>query len=108
MNVRIRDIEYYLPEQILSTEDLAKEANWSLEKIQSKTGIFERHIAGRDECSSDLAFSAAQKLFKSDVCSPEEIDYVLLCTQSPDYFLPTTACVLQDRLGIPVNAGALD
>jgi len=51
---------------------------------------------------------AAQKLFASGVCRPEQIDYVLFCTQSPDYFLPTTACLIQNRLGIPQSTGALD
>jgi 3-oxoacyl-[acyl-carrier-protein] synthase-3 len=55
-----------------------------------------------------LAVAAARKLFESGACSPEDIDYLLLCTQSPDYFLPTTACLLQDRLGIPTGSGALD
>src|SRR6185437_6494269 len=60
------------------------------------------------ECASDLGYQAAQKLFASGACTPAQVDYLLLCTQSPDYFLPTTACVLQDRLGIPTHAGALD
>jgi len=102
-------IEYYLPERVLTTAELAAEfPEWSVEKIDDKTGIRERHIAGPDECSSDLAVCAAQKLFESGACRPEEIDFVLLCTQSPDYFLPTTVCIVQDRLGIPTTAGALD
>ncbi len=52
--------------------------------------------------------AAARKLFESDDCGPADIDFVLLCTQSPDYFLPTTACLVQERLGIPTAAGALD
>jgi 3-oxoacyl-[acyl-carrier-protein] synthase-3 len=79
-----------------------------VEKIDDKTGIRERHIAAPEECSSDLAVAAARKLFDSGACRPDEIDFVLLCTQSPDYFLPTTACLVQDRLGIPTTAGALD
>src|SRR6266849_1800879 len=51
---------------------------------------------------------AASKLFASGAAQPQDIDFILLCTQSPDYFLPTTACLLQDRLGIPTSAGALD
>ncbi len=67
-----------------------------------------RHLAAPDQCASDLAVAAAQKLFDRGVCAPNEIDFILLCTQSPDYFLPTTACILQDRLGLPTTAGALD
>ena len=109
MHASISAIEYFLPEKTVSTADLSAEfPDWSVEKIDSKTGIRDRHVVAADECSSDLAFAAAQELFQSGACRPEQIDFVLLCTQSPDYFLPTTACLLQDRLGIPTTAGALD
>ena len=109
MHAAIAAIEYHLPEAVLTTADLAAQyPEWSSEKIDKKIGIQCRHIAGQDECSSDLAFAAARKLFDSGACRPESIDYLLLCTQSPDYFLPTTACLLQDRLGLPTTAGALD
>jgi 3-oxoacyl-[acyl-carrier-protein] synthase-3 len=105
----IKAIEYYLPDRVLGNSELAKEfPDWSMEKILEKTGISERRIAGDNQCSSDLAVAAAQKLFASGACSPSDIDYLLLCTQSPDYFLPTTACLVQDRLGIGTHAGALD
>jgi len=109
MHAALSAIEYYLPAAKLSTADLSAEfPEWAPEKIDEKTGIHERHLAAPGECSSDLAVAAAQKLFASGACKPESIDYVLLCTQSPDYFLPTTACLVQDRLGIPTTAGALD
>src|SRR5438105_2862532 len=109
MQAAIRAIEYYLPAPVLTTADLAAEfPEWSVQKIDTKTGIRERHIAGPDECSSDLAFAAARKLFSSGASAPADVDCLLLCTQSPDYFLPTTACVLQDRLGIPTASCALD
>jgi len=102
-------IEYHLPDAILTSEMLAAEfPEWSVQKIEEKTGISERHIAAEGECASDLGMVAAQNLFESGRCAPSDIDYILLCTQSPDYFLPTTACILQDRLGIPKSAGALD
>ncbi len=105
----IKGIEYHLPEGRLTNSDLATEfPEWSVEKIEQKTGIAERRIVAPDECSSDLAIAAAKKLFATGACKPAEIDFVLLCTQSPDYFLPTTACIIQDRLGIPMTSGALD
>jgi 3-oxoacyl-[acyl-carrier-protein] synthase-3 len=105
----IRAIEYHLPERALTNEDLARDfPEWTLEKIADKTGIVRRHVAASGECSSDLAVAAATRLFAAGACKPEAIDFVLLCTQSPDYFLPTTACILQDRLGLPTTAGALD
>jgi 3-oxoacyl-[acyl-carrier-protein] synthase III len=105
----IKAIEYFLPEGRLTNDDLAAQfSEWSIEKIEQKTGIAERRIVAQDECSSDLGFAAARKLFATGATEPAAIDYLLLCTQSPDYFLPTTACLLQDRLGIPTKSGALD
>lgn len=104
----IAAIEYCLPERTLSNSDLIREfPDWSVEKIAEKTGIDTRHIAAGDECSSDLAAAAAQRLFEAGV-DRTAVDYILFCTQSPDYFLPTSACLLQQRLGIPTSAGALD
>jgi len=109
VNASIQAIEYHLPSNVVTNQDLAAEfPDWTIDKIQGKTGITERHVAAPDECASDLAEAAARKIFASGICSPGEIDYLLLCTQSPDYFLPTTACLLQHRLGIPNRAGALD
>jgi 3-oxoacyl-[acyl-carrier-protein] synthase-3 len=106
---RIAAIEYYLPEQVITNEQLAAQyEGWTVEKIGGKTGINQRHIAAGDECSSDLAVRAAEKLLSAGVCRREDVDYILLCTQSPDYFLPTTACLVQDRLGLPTTAGAMD
>lgn len=109
MRGAVAAIEYHLPAKVLTTRHLADEfPEWSTEKIDAKTGIRERHIAEADECASDLAVEAARKLFSSGACDPSGIDFILYCTQSPDYFLPTTACIIQDRLGIPTTAGAYD
>ncbi len=109
MHAAIGPIAYHLPEQELTTAQLAAEyPSWSVAKIDAKTGIQTRHIAAPDETSADLAACAANKLFASFAIKPADIDFLLLCTQTPDYFLPTTACLLQDRLGIPTSAGALD
>lgn len=105
----IKAIEYYLPEIKLTNVDLSAEfPEWSVEKIEAKTGIAERHIARPDECASDLGVAAANQLFAKGICKPTDVDYLLFCTQSPDYFLPTTACIVQGRLGIPTTSGAVD
>ena len=101
---------YYLPQQKLTNDTLSAEYNdpsWTAAKIYRKTGIKERHLAG-NELVSDMAVAAAKKLFEEYSVRPAEIDFILLCTQSPDYILPTTACIVQTRLGIPAKAGALD
>jgi len=104
----ITAVEYYLPEKRLSNSDLIQEfPDWSVQKIADKTGINSRRVSAENECSSDLAAAAALRLFEAGV-DRTAIDYILFCTQSPDYFLPTSACLLQERLGIPTSAGALD
>ncbi len=109
MDALVRAIDYYLPETTLSNEDLRREfPEWDLERIKRKTGIVQRRIARPEECASDLALRAAQRCFSRGVCKPEEIDFLILCTQSPDYFLPTTACLLQKQLGLRTTVGALD
>jgi len=105
----ISTLEYYLPSNTLTNDNLAEEfPEWNAAKIASKTGINIRHIASRAECSSDLAVAAARKIFDGGVVKKEDIEFLLFCTQTPDFALPTTACLIQDRLGIPETAGALD
>lgn len=105
----IKAISYYLPETIVTNEDLLKDfPEWSVDKVAAKVGINSRHIASRNETACDLAEKAALKLFEEYNIDPTTIDFLLLCTQSPDYFLPSTACILQHRLGIPTTAGAFD
>lgn len=109
MDAYINFIEYYLPEQRLTNEMInAEHPEWSADKISSKTGIYSRPIAGRNEFASDMALNASHKLFLKSGINPEKLDFLLYCTQSPDYFLPTTACILQDQLHLPNSAGALD
>lgn len=105
----IGPISIHLPATIESNEQLEKEnPNWNMDLIASKTGIYARHIAAPDECSSDLGYLAAKKLFDEYEIDPSTIDFLLFCTQTPDYALPTTACLLQDRLGMRTGTGALD
>lgn len=105
----IKDIAVYFPDQVLANDELARiYPGWPAEKILEKTGIQERRIAGVDQTASDLAFEAAKGLFSQGKIYAEDVDFLILCTQAPDYVLPTTACILQDRLGISRQAGALD
>ncbi len=109
MKAYIRAISYYLPETVCTNEQLVAEfPEWDIDKVYNKVGVRERHLASEDQTAGDLAEQAARRLFEEYDISPEEIDFVLLCTQSPDYRLPSTACILQDRLGIPTSAGAFD
>jgi len=105
----IKAIYSHLPSQKLTNAQLELEyPGWLVEKIYDKTGISERSVAGKSECASDLGVAAAKRLFESKIIKPEQIDFLLFCTQSPDYFLPTSACLIQDKLGLPTTCGALD
>lgn len=105
----IKAISYYLPEKVLTNEELVKEfPEWSVDKVAQKVGVDSRHLAAENETAGDMAEKAARSLFKEYSIDPKSIDFLMLCTQSPDYFLPSTACILQDRLGIPTSAGAFD
>jgi 3-oxoacyl-[acyl-carrier-protein] synthase III len=102
-------IAVHLPERVETNAQLKAEfPGWDMDLIYEKTGIGSRHVAAADECASDLAVCASQKLFRDFDIDPQSIDFVLLCTQTPDYPLPTTACLLQSRLGLKTSVGALD
>ena len=109
MKTYIKAISYYLPEGKLTNEEIHLEfPEWDINKISSKTGILTRRISAKNEFTSDMALQAANELFVENNINKNSIDFLLLCTQSPDYFLPTTACILQDKLGLKTTIGALD
>ena len=85
MIAKIKAISYYLPERVLDNKKLNDEfPEWSVDKISSKTGIYERHVSDENEFTSDMAVTVAEKLFAEHGISPDEVDFILLCTQSPD------------------------
>jgi 3-oxoacyl-[acyl-carrier-protein] synthase-3 len=109
MKAFIKGISYYLPEKVVTNEELVKEfPEWSVDKVAQKVGVDSRHLAAEKETAGDMAEKAARKLFEEYQIAPKSIDFLMLCTQSPDYFLPSTACVLQDKLDITTSAGAFD
>ena len=101
----IKALTYYLPEEVVTNEQLEKELV-GVEQTAKTVGVDSRRKAADDETASDLAVKAAEKLFLENGIKSESIDFILYCTQSPDYFMPSTACIIQDRLGIPTTAGA--
>ena len=105
----IGPIATYLPETVEDNSLLeARFPRWNMDLIYAKTGIRVRHVAAEDQCASDLGVAAAEKLFARHHVDRRSIDFLLFCTQTPDYPLPTTACLIQDRLGLPTSIGALD
>lgn len=109
MKSYIKAISYYLPERVVTNEDLVKDfPEWTAEKVAGKVGVNQRHIAAENETASDMATKSAEKLFSEHNIDRSIIDFVLLCTQSSDYYLPTSACLIQNRLGLSTSCGALD
>lgn len=103
----ITGIEYVFPERKVTNQELAiKFPDYDFSKFEDKVGVKNRYWVKENETALDLAKKACDKLFEK--YSKDKVDYILYCTQSPEYFLPTTACILQDYLKINRNVGALD
>lgn len=109
MEVFIKDIAYFLPSGVVTNAELVKDfPEWSVEKIADKVGVSERRVAATNETATDLAISAAEALFAKGTINRADVDFVLFCTQSPDYKLPSSACIIQDRLGLSTQCGSFD
>ncbi len=100
-------IEFYIPPKKVTNADILKEfPKWDYESFEKKIGIQQRHIVSEQKTALDLAYEASVKCLK--LVDKDKIDFVILCTQSPDYFLPPSACILQDRLKLNRQCGAFD
>lgn len=106
-NSKIKLIESFFPENILTNDMISIEfPAWNSEKIEGKIGVRERHVVSENETALDLAVNAASKVLEK--YDKSKVGFVILCTQSPEYILPTTACILQSKLGLGKNVGAFD
>ena len=90
----------YLPAKVVTNYDLEKMVDTTHDWIFSRTGIVERHVAAEGEMSSDLAFQASSRAIEAAGISANDIDLIIVATTTPDHIFPSTACVLQDKLGI--------
>jgi 3-oxoacyl-[acyl-carrier-protein] synthase III len=109
MDAFIKNIAYFLPSNQLSNEDIERQfPEWDSEKVHQKIGIKTRSIVDENQFTSDLAVEAINKLCAENNIEKDSIDYLIICTQSPDYFLPTTACIVQDRAGLSTKCAAID
>lgn len=104
----IADIAVYLPEATVDDDEIKRRFGFDQKFLDEKLGIHSRHIAASDETVADMAVAAGARLFERGSIDRERIDLVLLCTQNPDYRLPTTANLVQDRLGLSTACAALD
>ena len=98
----------YLPERIMPNSELEALVDTSDEWIQTRTGIKQRHIAGEDETTCDMAYEAALKSIESAGIDKNDIDLIVFATSTPDQIYPSTACLLQNRLGIKNQCAAFD
>jgi 3-oxoacyl-[acyl-carrier-protein] synthase-3 len=98
--IKIRSMGIYLPEKILTNADLEKMVDTSDEWITTRTGIKERRIAREDEVTSDLGVAAARKALENGGLKPQEVDLILVATNTPDTIFPSTACWIQKKLGV--------
>ncbi len=106
-HARIAGIGSYLPEKIVTNKDLEKTMDTSDEWIQERTGIKQRHIAGDDETTSTLGLEAARRAMADAGIGPDDVDLIVVGTCTPDKIFPSTACIIQRRLGIK-GCGAMD
>lgn len=104
----IAAIRSQLPARVVTNAELAVDVGWTAEEIFAKTGIAQRHVAGPDECVSDLATTAAEKLLRDTGADRSRVDFLILCTQTPDHLLPATACLVHARLGLGAQCAAFD
>jgi len=109
MSAEIVALEYIYPQKELTNDDLSLEfPQYDFQKFEKKVGINKRYIVSENETALTLAIQVVKKLFDNNKINPEVVDFILYCTQSPEYFLPTTACLIQNECGLPTKAGALD
>lgn len=105
----IFDIEYYVPKNVLTNKEIGERCkNFNQSEFEAKVGIKERRISAPDEYPSNMAVKAAQKIFAKGAIIHDEIDLLIVATQNPDYKLPSTACIVQDKLGLSKNCAAFD
>jgi 3-oxoacyl-[acyl-carrier-protein] synthase III len=101
----VRGVGAYLPEKVLTNEDLSRMVDTSDDWIRERTGIRRRHIAADGEATSDLAAAASRRALEAAGLGPDDIDLVVLATATPDYTFPATATVVQEKLGLTRGAG---
>lgn len=107
LRAAVRGMGVYVPERILTNDELARMMNTSDEWITARTGIKRRHLAAPDQTTADLASLAAERALAAAGMEAADLDLIIVGTATPDHFFPATACLVQDRLGA-ARAGAFD
>lgn len=109
MRVKIKHIEYFLPEHIVTNQELHEEnPDWDMNSVEERAGVVKRHVAHNDETALDLSLQACKKLFSVHKNTQSQIDGIIFCTQSSDYIIPPNSCILHKMLDLPDNVLAFD
>ena len=108
MSAKIQAISCYLPEKIYTNEEFYRDFPAAKDTSLEKVGVQQRHIVAPGQTASDMAFEAAEQLFREHGIDRSDIDFLVLCTLENDYYAPSTACVLHGRLGLKTSCGAID
>jgi 3-oxoacyl-[acyl-carrier-protein] synthase-3 len=108
MSANIKAISYYLPERIYSNEEYFQEFPETKTANLEKVGVEKRHLAGKNELASDMAFAAAEKLFSEHKIDRNEIDFLIVSILEHDFYAPTSGCFLHGKLGLKKKCGAID
>ena len=109
MGIKISQIEYHLPEYILTNQEIGKlHPKWDMNTTSLKTGVFSRHIAKKEETAFDLAKIAVKKLLYNTNIKQEEIGGIIFCTQSPDYLLPSNAFLIHKEFNFKSDVWCFD
>jgi 3-oxoacyl-[acyl-carrier-protein] synthase III len=107
MSLIIKSIQYYLPDNIVTNEDIQKEnPDWNLDKVSEKSGVYQRCIARENETAFDLSVKACDKLFQKN--DKKDIDGIIYCTQSPDYIMPSNSFLLHNYFNLENRVFAYD
>ena len=108
-NVGIKAMTACVPSNIAYNKDLTYlMSQEEVDKMINSVGIHERRISDMDVCASDLCYKAAIKLFEDNNITPDSVDMILFMSQTADYRIPSTSCILQNRLGIPKSCACMD
>lgn len=109
MGLVIKQIEYYLPEKVVTNKDLAKEnPDWDIEKTEGKSGVKSRHIADSNQTALDLAIKAVEKILSTDNDVKDQIHAIIFCTQSPDYIMPSNSFLIHKYFNFSEDVWAFD
>ena len=109
MRIIVKDIIYHLPQHKVSNSDLSIEnPSWDMDRVQERSGVYERYITGENETALDLSIVACKALLTKESFLADQVDGLIFCTQSPDYIMPPNACILHKELNLSENVLAFD